>query len=844
VARALCLAPFLILAVAPQHVDASSGAFVTAAQAASQSRHVPLALLEATAYVNTGWEWIGTPALDGGVGPMNVTPAQMASAASLSGHSESEIRSDLATNVDAGAALLAHFHMSGSDLASWRAAVEATQGPRVAAEIYAVLAAGANRTTSTGESINLAPQVATASPATGAAVSIGAAPAATGCTSNSPDLGAPACWVPANPTNYSVANRGHDYAIDMIVIHDVEGSYGSAIQLFQQANYAASAHYVVSYGGDVTQMVDEKDIAWHAGNWDYNTRAIGIEHEGFAWTPGLYTTAEYNASAQIAASICSRWGVPLDRAHVIGHNEVPDPNNPSLKGGSDHHTDPGPYWNWTYYMQQAQTDAKSLPSPPHVMPDPVATSTGTSATVTWLPARSCRPADVPLTGYTVVMQPGGVTQTLPATATSATFTGLTIGGTYTFTVTAANADGQSSATSSGLIVGACDASSIPTSTSYFQWFDLASPGMEGDNIHLLNPGASRSFGCVVLGSRFVQFSLDPGQETHVTFPWGTIGGPVVVKVMSGPPVQASQRVQYYQSFNEVWAMSPAEAATTSYLSWFDRATPGMVGDNIHVLNPGNAAASVTVTMAGAGPISFSLDPGAETHVSFGRGKIGGPVKITSTQPVLASQRVQDYQSFNEVVAESAAQALTTGYLQWFDRATPGMVGDNIHVLNPGSSAASVTVSLGGSKPINLSLAAGAEAHVSFGAGRIGGPIKIAASQPVLASQRVQYYSSFNEVWAEGPGQALATSHVMWFDRTTAGMVGDNVHVLNPGTVTANVTVTLPGADPIPLSVGAGSEAFVTFPDVIGGPVTITSDQPVLAAQRVQYYRSFDEVPAA
>jgi hypothetical protein len=38
---------------------------------------------------------------------------------------------------------------------------------------------------------------------------------------------------------------------------------------------------------------------------------------------------------------------------------------------------------------------------------------------------------------------------------------------------------------------------------------------------------------------------------------------------------------------------------------------------------------------------------------------------------------------------------------------------------------------------------------------------------------------------------------------------------------------------------------VTFPPgSIGGPVTIASDQPVLAAQRIQYYRTFSEVPAA
>ena len=42
---------------------------------------------------------------------------------------------------------------------------------------------------------------------------------------------------------------------------------------------------------------------------------------------------------------------------------------------------------------------------------------------------------------------------------------------------------------------------------------------------------------------------------------------------------------------------------------------------------------------------------------------------------------------------------------------------------------------------------GAEAYVSFPPGTIGGPVTVSSSQPVLASQRVQYYSSFTEVHA-------------------------------------------------------------------------------------------------
>lgn len=487
-------------------------------RAAAQSRQVPLAVVEATAYVNTRWEWISTPALDGGVGPMNVRPAQMSLAVSLSGHSQADIDNDPAANLDAGAALLAHYHASGTDLASWRPALVTVQGPYVTNQIYAVINSGASRTTSTGESISLAPQNVTAAAAPQNAAGTASA-SASSCSAPSPDYGGSACWVPADPSNYSAADRAHDYPIDMIVIHDIEGSYGSAIQEFQTPNYAASAHYVVSYGGDVTQMVREKDIAWHAGNWDYNTRAIGIEHEGFAWTPGLYTPAEYSASAMIAASICSRWGVQLDRTHVIGHNEVPDPNNPGLYGGSDHHTDPGPYWDWNSYMQQAQNDAKSLPSPPHMMPDPSATSpSGTSATVTWQAARTCRPSAAPITGYTVVIQPGGTTQTLPPTATSATFTGLQEGATYTFTVTATNSYGTDSATSSPLVVGACTGVNVTASPT--------SPQLAGSVVTVTAsatgcPNPVYHFGIEPPGATSYQLAQD--YSSSPTYSWKTSG---------------------------------------------------------------------------------------------------------------------------------------------------------------------------------------------------------------------------------------------------------------------------------------------------------------------------------
>src|SRR5438477_8241036 len=142
-------------------------------------------------------------------------------------------------------------------------------------------------------------------------------------------------------------------------------------------------------------------------------------------------------------------------------------------------------------------------------------------------------------------------------------------------------------------------------------------------------------------------TANAGQETIMTMPPGTIGGPRRVTVNSGPAVRASQRVRFNQSFNELWTAPPAQGATTSYFSWYDKASAGMVSDNIHLLNPGGASASVTVSLPGASPQSVTVGAGGGAYVTFPRGTIGGPVTVTSTQPVLASQRVQVHKTFND-----------------------------------------------------------------------------------------------------------------------------------------------------------------------------------------------------
>ncbi|MGW2463219.1 N-acetylmuramoyl-L-alanine amidase [Streptomyces sp. NPDC001356] len=153
-------------------------------------------------------------------------------------------------------------------------------------------------------------------------------------------------WVGASAANYRVADRPSDYRVDRVVIHVTQGGYASAVKVFRDPGHGAAAHYIVRKDGRVTQLVRELDVAFHAGNREYNERSVGIEHEGFVEDASSFTAAMYASSARLTAAICARYGMPVDREHVIGHVEVP---------GTDH-TDPGRFWDWDRYMRLVRAE--------------------------------------------------------------------------------------------------------------------------------------------------------------------------------------------------------------------------------------------------------------------------------------------------------------------------------------------------------------------------------------------------------------------------------------------------------------------------------------------------------
>jgi N-acetylmuramoyl-L-alanine amidase len=119
-----------------------------------------------------------------------------------------------------------------------------------------------------------------------------------------------------------------------IVIHTTVGSYASTIEWFSRPQTGVSAHYMVGLDGRIAQFVDERDTARHAGRvkdpttplaeqLNPNLVTIGIEFEDGGEPHTVERTdRQYGVGAALIRQIAERWGIPLDRDHVVCHREI------------------------------------------------------------------------------------------------------------------------------------------------------------------------------------------------------------------------------------------------------------------------------------------------------------------------------------------------------------------------------------------------------------------------------------------------------------------------------------------------------------------------------------------
>lgn len=356
--------------------------------AAAKEFGVPENVLLGVSYLESRWDTNGgTPSTSAGYGPMHLTDVREAGvatthhdegtedprgddarpalhpqagpatppaglqtvdeAAQLTGQPAETLRTDPAQNIRGGAALLAKYHDGQT---GWYDAVAKYSGSTgdaaqaFADEVFETIKTGIARTTDDGQQVTLAAAPDTTVPAHAGNPAGVECPRSVACES----VAAPYQELPNDDYgNHDLADRPSSQKIDHIVIHDTEGYWDSVLKLAQDPTYVSWHYTIRSNDGLIAQHVPTKDVAWHAGNWYVNAKSIGIEHEGFAAKGTWYTEAMYRSSAKLVGYLARKYGIPLDRAHIIGHDNVPGTVPSTIKGM---HWDPGPYWDWSHYF--------------------------------------------------------------------------------------------------------------------------------------------------------------------------------------------------------------------------------------------------------------------------------------------------------------------------------------------------------------------------------------------------------------------------------------------------------------------------------------------------------------
>lgn len=358
--------------IEPTLADETSVVLEDGFDTAARTYGVPIDLLKAISYVETGWhhavpeeegdvDEMGRPVAFGVFGLRGETLARGAAAADLSVDS---VRTSTAANISAAAARLAEIADSigvgGDELLAWEPVVaqfaqvddDESRGAYVD-DVLRVLATGATSVAEDGQIVaTLPPNADIEMPPSAITYAAGA------------DFGG-AVWRPS--PNYSSRTS----AVTMVVIHTCEGGYSGCWGWLKKAGSGVSAHYVVNESGsEVSQLVKETGKAWHvsanyacsrAGNTQCNKNgqgvnnfAVGIEHAGYgaqaSWSSGLLET-----SARLTCDITKRHGIPRNKNHIIAHGQL----QPSTR------TDPGKNWPWDHYIDRVRAycgDTGTTPS--------------------------------------------------------------------------------------------------------------------------------------------------------------------------------------------------------------------------------------------------------------------------------------------------------------------------------------------------------------------------------------------------------------------------------------------------------------------------------------------------
>ncbi len=131
--------------------------------------------------------------------------------------------------------------------------------------------------------------------------------------------------------------KGNNRQIRMVVLHATAGKYAGDYNWLKQGggvvggkDNPVSIHYYIDKKGNVTQMVDDADIAWQAGvsQWTVDGKAVsgcnpisvGLELENLNTGRDPYPQAQYDATLALTKQLVAKYNIP--RNQLVRHLDI------------------------------------------------------------------------------------------------------------------------------------------------------------------------------------------------------------------------------------------------------------------------------------------------------------------------------------------------------------------------------------------------------------------------------------------------------------------------------------------------------------------------------------------
>lgn len=139
--------------------------------------------------------------------------------------------------------------------------------------------------------------------------------------------------------------------IDFLILHHIEAiSVEDAV--IQLCEHEVSSHFIIDEEGRIFSLVDENNIAYHAGFsfWKgfegLNKNSIGIEFINSSPFTKKFTTKQMQAGVELCQYLVKKYRIEVK--NILGHSDIA---YDSTSGFLDRKQDPSHFFDWKFFAE-------------------------------------------------------------------------------------------------------------------------------------------------------------------------------------------------------------------------------------------------------------------------------------------------------------------------------------------------------------------------------------------------------------------------------------------------------------------------------------------------------------